>query len=943
MRTGQNRVHQLLVWCALSALLGLLGGCGGRTAASTISPGGVEPATSAGIDLAQALSELDALATPAGVEPKLFATLKASLRAMLLQRGTAKLVSTPPDTQASKVDDLTALRYASSATFTFTYRNAGDYNQDGIVNTTDVVNLALYFSVDNTAPGWKQAQVADGNNNGKVELGDLIVIAANFGKQVLGYRLWYSVDGTAYSIIANLAWNTSSIPADEARRVFAQLLEQPEAGLYHVTPYDSTGDGVASDVYIFPSTGLPLGGWPVYGGDMQHTRRSQYVGPQTGALAWDKWLADSASTAQLSFTEATVGPDGTVYVGLGQDILALGSTGALRWRYVTGKELLSRPAASADGTVYASSDKLYAFNPDGTLKWSCPAERTASAPATGADGAVYVGSANEVLALNPDGTLRWSYTTPAPSAFEPPADPPSKGPPPPPPPDYETLLSTMAIGPEGSVYVQCWDGNLYALNPNGTLKWTYKNDWSIRYTPMLGADGTLYAGCSPTKLCAINPDGSLKWQSAEDFSVEGMATGSDGWVYVGNGNSLYAVQPDGTLGWYYQSSTYISQPALGPGGRIFVGADGNLCEVEAGLGTPYGYGNLLWSFPTGSTLTPAIGLDGTLYQGGGGHRFYALNPDGTLKWSYLERQPSSSPAVNAGGTAYIGSAGGYVYAVDNTGDTQLRSHMAGAMTSSPALAVDGTVYLGSLDGQLYAFNADLTLKWSYATGAAIESSPAVGFDGTVFAGSNDQQLYALRPDGTLKWRFTTQGAILSSPALGMDGAVYAGSRDRKLYAINADGTLRWSYLAGEQIESSPALGADGTVFFASNDNLLTAVTADGALKWSYPADGRCNPALGNDGTIYCISSDNLIALTPAGELRWSCAVGQTDAVTSPAIGADGLIYTGGGNDKIFAVNADGVVAWSYQTSHGIASSPALDADGTVYIGGMNGRLYAFRD
>lgn len=46
------------------------------------------------------------------------------------------------------------------------------------------------------------------------------------------------------------------------------------------------------------------------------------------------------------------------------------STNALKWSYTTGDNVFSSAAIAADGTVYIGSldNKLYAFNPDGTLK-----------------------------------------------------------------------------------------------------------------------------------------------------------------------------------------------------------------------------------------------------------------------------------------------------------------------------------------------------------------------------------------------------------------------------------------------------------------------------------------------------------------------------------------------------------------------------------------------
>ena len=72
-----------------------------------------------------------------------------------------------------------------------------------------------------------------------------------------------------------------------------------------------------------------------------------------------------------------------------------------------------------------------------------------------------------------------------------------------------------------------------------------------------------------------------------------------------------------------------------------------------------------------------IGDDGTIYFGDTWANFFALNPDGTLKWKY------------------------------KTGES---------INSAPAIAEDGTIYVGSWDCRLYAFYSNGTLKWKESSG-----------------------------------------------------------------------------------------------------------------------------------------------------------------------------------------------------------------------------------
>src|SRR5262245_57941434 len=89
--------------------------------------------------------------------------------------------------------------------------------------------------------------------------------------------------------------------------------------------------------------------------------------------------------------------------------------GDLIWSFPTGGAIFSSPALGPDGTIYVGSDdkKLYAVNPDGTVKWSfTTGAAVKSSPLVNADGSViYVGSNDDKLyAVNSDdGTANWVY------------------------------------------------------------------------------------------------------------------------------------------------------------------------------------------------------------------------------------------------------------------------------------------------------------------------------------------------------------------------------------------------------------------------------------------------------------------------------------------------------------------------------------------------------
>ena len=115
------------------------------------------------------------------------------------------------------------------------------------------------------------------------------------------------------------------------------------------------------------------------------------------------------------------------------------------------------------------------------------------------------------------------------------------------------------------IYVGSFDYCLYALNPDGSLRWKYETGDYIESSPAIAPDGTIYVGSFDNYLYALNPDGSLKWRYRTDGWVwSSPAVASDGTIYVGSGDSyLHALNPDGSLRWKYETGDYIeSSPAI---------------------------------------------------------------------------------------------------------------------------------------------------------------------------------------------------------------------------------------------------------------------------------------------------------------------------------------------------------------------------------------------
>jgi outer membrane protein assembly factor BamB len=187
----------------------------------------------------------------------------------------------------------------------------------------------------------------------------------------------------------------------------------------------------------------------------------------------------------------------------------------------------------------------------------------------------------------------------------------------------------------------------------------------------------------------------------------------------------------------------FSPPAIAHDGTIYFGSeDRHLYAINRD-------GSQRWRFGTGGQArSPSIGLDGTIYFANDrveslsavddtalpGSKLFALNPDGTERWSaVLEGPIGASPvAIGFDGTIYVTSGQG-IYAFDPAGSL-LAKHLPGS-GQTPIVAGDGSIYVVSR--YIYALDALGGLKWEYQMKNGTGTAPAIGFDGTIYAGAND--------------------------------------------------------------------------------------------------------------------------------------------------------------------------------------------------------------
>jgi outer membrane protein assembly factor BamB len=337
-----------------------------------------------------------------------------------------------------------------------------------------------------------------------------------------------------------------------------------------------------------------------------------------------------------------------------------------------------------------------------------------------------------------------------------------------------------------------------------------------------------------------------------------------------------------------------------------------------------------WSFRTGKGIfsTPVVDGDGNVYVGSADRTFYALAPDGTLRWQVLTGEIIDSAALlDDRGRVYVGSGDGKLYARDAATGAPVWTFAADPpgvnnafinwFEGNVAMGVDGTLYVPNDNFLTYAIDRDTAqVRWTNRTLDQTWSLPALdAASGRLFVGNNFQLLdnvIALdAATGAPAWKAATSGTVAASPMLAPNGTVVVGGFDGFVHCYDrATGVPCWTFGARDHIYASPATLPDGTIVQPSADGTVYGLDpATGTLRWQFDTRDaiRSSPAVDGDGNVYVGSGEGrLFVLNPDGTLRWSMLLidgPRDDLNASPALGPDAVLIAGE-SGEVFSVPYD---------------------------------------
>lgn len=266
------------------------------------------------------------------------------------------------------------------------------------------------------------------------------------------------------------------------------------------------------------------------------------------------------------FTSPVIGKN-SIYFGCSDSSLyCLGFNGEKIWEFRTNEEIYSTPAIDQQGNIIFGSDDslIYALNEKGKLIWSYKTGDVCSfSPAIGPDGTIYV-VADSVYALTLNGKRKWTF----------------------PPPEDGEFATSPIVDFESNIYIGGNDGYLYAILPNGRLRWraAVLDEDQIRSDLAIGLGDTILLGCEDGMVYKKGRYGPLISVYETDDEVLACPVMDEvGHIYfLSEDGYFYCLERDGRLRWKLEialsekSVLITSGATIGKDGTIYVGTQDNI-------------------------------------------------------------------------------------------------------------------------------------------------------------------------------------------------------------------------------------------------------------------------------------------------------------------------------------------------------------------------------
>jgi len=241
---------------------------------------------------------------------------------------------------------------------------------------------------------------------------------------------------------------------------------------------------------------------------------------------------------------------------------------------------------------------------------------------------------------------------------------------------------------------------------------------------------------------------------------------------------------------------------------------------------------------SGRWIAAPLLVDETIYAPNADNFVYALNMDGSLKWTFETGDPIWAAPLLDDEVLYIASMDESLYALEaDNGSVVWQTELGGTMVNNAHIGDDGVLYIGTFSSEVLALDSNTgSILWRFSTDDWVWGTPIL-YDGVLYATDLSGKVYAIDPaDQNILWQYKADGAI-SGSVLVLEDALYVASQGGTIYCLNTSGTLRWQASLSEEdgefagtpvaTESSILIGALQT------ESILYAYNTEGTLQWQF--------------------------------------------------------------------------------------------------------------
>jgi outer membrane protein assembly factor BamB len=380
------------------------------------------------------------------------------------------------------------------------------------------------------------------------------------------------------------------------------------------------------------------------------------------------------------------------------------------------------------------------------------------------------------------------------------------------------VVSTPAIGPDGTIYFGTIKGTFYAIDCKGNKKWEWSKGGcnnSYNNSPAIGIDGTIYIGGDYNMYCsdlaffyALTPDGKPFWK----------------------GDKL-PVQMDNTL-----------SPVIADSGTVYVTGNQSLAGGSPGkVFALNAAGEILNGFPvTALTISGSpAGSDDVLFVGqtsvkndlsySAVNSIFAINKKAQILWTEQLSSVSEVPQPLSLSSLAVDKEG-KIFAAENYG------------SYGDANAFSILIELDPSTGKKI-WEVQVSSK-AVAAGSPVIGSAKFGED--VIVALSDGHLVSANPySGGAMITFDTAvneyTGFFGSPVLGDDDNIYAVgdlfTDVPRFYMakVSKQGKVLQSYIyMGAEAPQSPAMGNGGVLYVGTNGGLFAIQSGAKGLDKSAP-------------------------------------------------------------------------------------------------------------